>query len=179
MSLITAEVKGGIELLREQVLSEMLDMGFHASDLQELRQIPLGWLRRDATQRHGVTRFHPGVDLGSAELGPSNIRIVDLHRSLVKPEWWRYGQYVLYHEYCHCLGHPGHGRGFKALEARWRDEEARGLGKKLTDELRLSLARWIWMCPSCEKGHPRRKKSNGRFLCRICNVALRDVPGQV
>ena len=104
-----------LERLKQQVVEQMLAIGFDEDATSQLGEITLGFLRRDATQRHGVTRFHPGIDL-KGELGPKNIRRVDIHRELLAAEWRDYGAYVLYHEYCHCLGHPRHGKDFRAIE---------------------------------------------------------------
>ena len=163
-----------LEEMRDEVLVRMLDLGFHRTDIDELAKIKLGFLRRDATQRHGVTRFLPNLDL-EGKLGPTDIRKVDLHRQLLLDEWRNYGEYVLFHEYCHCLGFPNHGKEFKRLEIKWTDDSARRRGKEFTDYLRNSLANWNWFCPTCQRIHPRRNKSNGRYKCRQCDCILLDV----
>ena len=164
----------GLERLKQQVFGEMQSLGFDLDTISLLGEVTLGFLRRDATQRHGVTRFHPGVDL-KGELGPKNIRRVDLHRELLGPDWQDYGAYVLYHEYCHCLGFPGHGKDFRAIERLWRDDNSRKKGRTFTDYLRQRNSSWNWVCPTCKAIHARRKRSNGRYKCRKCDVILFDV----
>ena len=163
-----------LERLKQQVIEQMLAIGFDEEATSQLGEITLGFLRRDATQRHGVTRFHPGVDL-KGELGPENIRRVDLHRELLAAEWRDYGAYVLYHEYCHCLGHPSHGKDFRAIERLWDDDHARKMGRRFTDHLRQRNAVWNWLCPTCKAVHARRKRTNGRYKCRKCDSILVDV----
>ena len=162
-----------LEALKVDVLDRMVDLGFDKNVTGELSEIELGFLRRDATQRHGVTRFQPGIDL-KGELGPQHIRKVDLHRELITGEWWEYGAYVLFHEYCHCLGNPDHGRKFRSMESLWPDHHAKNRGAQFTDFLRRRNAKWIWCCTSCNSEHPRSKRANGRYKCRKCDTILVD-----
>jgi len=166
-----------LQELQRIVLAKMYQLDFSIDKIEELQKIPLGWLRKDATQRHGVTRFFPGVDLSEGNLLAKDVRKVDLHRALVEEKYLPYGEYVLFHEYCHCLGHAGHGAGFKSLEKMWPDRKSKELGRQLTTELRQRRAKWLWTCPSCKRSHPRRRRSNGRFLCRKCKVYLIDEQG--
>lgn len=166
-----------LQKLQHVVLTKMLQLGFTSDKLTELQKIPLGWLRKDATQRHGVTRFHPSVNLAEGYLSPKDVKTVDLHRTLVEEKYISYGEYVLFHEYCHCIGHAGHGAGFKSLEKIWPDRNSKSLGREMTDDLRQRRAKWLWTCPSCKRSHPRRRRSNGRYLCRKCKVHLIDEPG--
>jgi hypothetical protein len=62
----------------------------------------------------------------SSELGPGDVRRIDLCRTILMPEWFRIAAAVLHHEYLHALGFLGHGSEFRALERLWPDEEARG-----------------------------------------------------
>ncbi|MGA0380655.1 MAG: hypothetical protein ACO3NJ_07645, partial [Candidatus Poseidoniaceae archaeon] len=49
--------------LKDEVLDEMKAMRFESEDrLNALQSIPLAVLRRNATQRHCVTRFRRGVN---------------------------------------------------------------------------------------------------------------------
>ena len=55
-----------LEELRDFVIEVMMDMPEWAeSNVERLRNIQLGVLRKNATQRHGVTRWKRGVDLRS------------------------------------------------------------------------------------------------------------------
>ena len=57
------EAKASLIELRDAVVDIMLDMPVWANaPIEELRNIPLGVLRKNATQRHGVTRWKRGVN---------------------------------------------------------------------------------------------------------------------
>ena len=95
--------------------------------VEELQNIPLGRLRRDATRLHAVCRFQKG--LRKSEItGPNDVRCVDVHPAALTVEWQRYAAFLLYHEYLHALGFTGHDRTFRNLEALWPDEEAKKNG---------------------------------------------------
>ena len=89
-----AEQSQALERLREEVLEQMGAMSFiDEGMLNQLRQQPLGVLRKSATQRHGVTRWNRLPD------GHLEVASVELHPVLLQPEWWAYAAFVLYHEF--------------------------------------------------------------------------------
>lgn len=155
--------------MREHVLTQMSRLGL--VDLQQqnsLRKIPLGVLRKNATQRHGVTRWkRKGHDLV--------LQTVDLHPKVLTPAWADYGAFVMFHEFLHALGWRAHDANFRALEAQWPDTNAAAQGPALTTHLRLEQAAWIWHCPTCDGRFPRKERSNGRYQCRTCKVTLMDL----
>ena len=86
--------------LKEDILSQMISMGhWSEEELLPLQDIPLAVLRRNATQRHGVTRFRRGAR--ATELKIEDVETVDLHPQLLNESWNDYARFVLYHEYLH------------------------------------------------------------------------------
>ncbi len=159
-----------LEGLRLQVLEVMEELAvWQDSELKRLEEIPLGVLRKDSTQRHGVTRWKKGVDISVAQI--SNVDLIDIHPNLLNAEWWSYARFVLYHEYLHALGNIAHDSGFRNLESLWPDSVN---GKSFTERMRIEGSSWIWRCSSCGKGYHRRKRSMGRYRCRSCNCVLVD-----
>lgn len=159
-----------LEDLRNSVLETMEVLPVVAgSDFVLLRNIPLGVLRRNATQRHGVTRWERTTE------GGLDVQTVDLHPKLLSERWEPYAKFVLYHEFLHALGWRMHDATFRALEAAWPDAAARSLGPSFTYAMRAGRADWWWVCPTCEKRFPRQRRGNGKYLCRSCRTVLVDV----
>ena len=159
--------------IRDFVLEVMFDMPEWANaKVEDLRSIPLGVLRKNATQRHGVTRWKRGVDVRS--LQPKDVEVIDLHPEMLKPEWKAYSGFVLHHEYIHALGLRAHNSLFRKLEAAWPGRTASVFGVQFTEHLRREKAIWLWCCPDCKKEFPRQKRSRGNYKCRQCNTTLID-----
>jgi len=159
-----------LEVLKQRVLEVMASLSlFEASELRALQDVRLGVLRKNATQRHGVTRW----DI--LKSGCLEVESVDLHPELLHQPWRDYAEFVLYHEYLHAMGHRAHDQSFRALESLW-PSDAQNLGKAFTKAMRLNRAQWIWECPKCGQGFPRQRRGAGRFLCRTCRCVLVDVP---
>ena len=157
--------------LREDVVSTMEGLPFLAdTDLSGLHTIPLGVLRKNATQRHGVTRWR------TLPSGALSVEVVDLHPSLLKEDWEDYALFVLFHEYLHALGYRAHDVQFRSMEAQWPDSKGAMRGKAFTHERRLARAAWHWVCSTCGQRFPRQRRGGGRFLCRTCRTVLVDVP---
>ena len=159
--------------LKEYVLSQMESMPLWEQEtILPLHSIPLAVLRRNATQRHGVTRFQRGAH--SSVLKTEDVETIDLHPKLLDDAWLDYARFVLYHEYLHALGNRFHDANFRNLERYWPHAGAER-GREFTRYLRKRTATWLWVCTSCEKEYPRRRKANGRFRCRTCSTILTDV----
>ncbi|MDP6869231.1 MAG: hypothetical protein QGI21_00450 [Candidatus Poseidoniaceae archaeon] len=156
------------------VIEVMTSMGIWSKEqLTSLTKIELGVLRRNATQRHGVTRWKKGISK------PNNIEdvdIIDIHPELLTQEWTPYGAWVLHHEYIHALGYLAHDSTFRDLEKLWPSKESSIMGSKFTETLRKKKAKWFWKCPKCSKEYPRQKKGLGKYMCRHCRVPLKDIP---
>ena len=84
------EARLALEHRKDTVIDLMLDMPiWHDAPVESLRQIPLGVLRKNATQRHGVTRWRRGVDLEAMQV--SDVEVIDLHPQLLDAQWSAYG----------------------------------------------------------------------------------------
>jgi len=163
-----------LSILKENVLNQMTEMGHWGEErLSPLHSIPLAVLRRNATQRHGVTRFRRGASPNTLET--EDVETIDLHPELLTDSWNNYARFVLYHEYLHALGNRFHDSIFRDLEQKWQDSGAER-GREFTQFLRQRTATWLWTCQSCDKHYPRKRKANGRFRCRACSSILVDVP---
>jgi predicted SprT family Zn-dependent metalloprotease len=164
-----------LESIKSEVLHWMSSKPFFTNkEIQSLNTIDLGFLRRNSTQKHGVCRFHRGTDVHSATLGPNDVKCIDLHPHLLTEDWKEYGKMVLYHEFLHALGNFAHDANFRRLEGCWENQIS-DAGRTFTELMRRENATWLWVCPSCEKEHPRRKKGAGKYRCRKCNIGLNDV----
>ena len=167
------EAKANLKELRDAVVDIMLDMPVWAdAPIEELRDIPLGVLRKNATQRHGVTRWKRGVNLNQMRV--SDVDVIDLHPRLLDEEWRPYGAFVLHHEYIHALGLREHNKLFRQLEAAWPGSTAGRQGPLFTEALRRARAVWLWSCTTCGQEFPRQKPSKRRYRCRKCNTVLID-----
>lgn len=169
----TPDQKIKLEHLRSIVLDLMQDMEiWNQIDTDGLEQISLGVLRRNATQRHGVTRWKKGVDVSN--LIPSDVEEINIHPHLLDEKWNAYAAFVLHHEYIHALGFREHDKRFRYLEKSWPGSKAVKHGSEFTEFLRLKNAKWIWECKNCDKQFPRKKPSRGMYKCRDCSTILRD-----
>ena len=142
--------------------------------VNELQNIPLGRLRRDATRLHAVCRYQKGVRKSEIS-GPVDVRCVDVHPAALTNDWQRYAAFLLYHEFLHALGFAGHDKTFRNLEALWPDLKARNMGKSFGNHLHKRAAKWLWTCPQCSKEHQRTRRGRGRYRCRECQIVLIDV----
>ena len=159
--------------LKNFVLDLMLDMEvWNETNTQELNDIKLGVLRKNATQRHGVTRWKLGSDANN--LKPKDVEVINIHRELLQERWKAYAAFVLHHEYIHALGFREHNSKFRFMENQWPGNRASKHGSEFTEFLRFKNATWIWSCPKCGKDFPRKKASMGRYKCRQCDVTLKD-----
>ena len=169
----SAQQQHELDALQVEVLAEMMAIGMLDEDgRRRLDAVPLGVLRSNATQRHGVTRW--SMD-GRGHL---MVDVVELNPHLLNDNWRDYAAFVLFHEYLHVLGHRAHDRTFRALEARWPHTTAAARGKAFTHARRLARASWHWVCPTCDERYPRQRKGSGRYMCRRCKTVLKDVPSR-
>jgi predicted SprT family Zn-dependent metalloprotease len=169
----SAEANEALLELREAVIDIMRDMPiWKDAPVDELIHIPLGVLRKNATQRHGVTRWKRGVNLN--EMNIEDVEVIDLHPRLLEGAWRPYGAFVLHHEYIHALGFRAHDAKFRLLEASWPGRAASKHAHEFTEMLRRTRASWLWVCATCEKSYPRQKRSQGRYRCRACSTVLTD-----
>ena len=162
--------------LRDFVIEVMDSMEIWSKDkLTSLTEIDLGVLRKNATQRHGVTRWKKGVLKPSV---PEQVEVIDLHPRLLSEKWKPYAAWVMHHEFVHALGYTAHDSTFRSLESLWPSEKSSQMGSEFTEMLRKEKASWLWVCSTCKKEYPRQKASRGRYLCRICRTVLQDIPNK-
>ena len=103
-----------LESLRDLVIEIMLDMKIWQNyDLAPLRNVKLGLLRKNATQRPGVTRWQRGVSNDNISI--NNIETIELHPELLNQQWSAYAAFVLHHEFIHALGFRNHDALFLSL----------------------------------------------------------------
>lgn len=159
--------------LRDDVMHIMRDMpAWRDKNIDALAEIPLGVLRKNATQRHGVTRWKRGVNLN--QLTVFDVEVIDIHPLLLCAEWKAYAAFVLHHEYIHALGWRAHDSTFRALERSWPASIAADEGARFTESLRMAKAKWLWVCKTCDKSYPRQKRGNRGYKCRHCSTILLD-----
>ena len=162
-----------LDELRNLVVEIMTDMDvWQNHDLIPLFNLNLGVLRKNATQRHGVTRWKQGVSRNQLTL--ENIQTIELHPELLHQQWAAYAAFVLHHEFIHALGFREHNALFRSLEHSWPGIDAGDLGPKFTEHLRRKSAKWLWVCEGCKTEFPRKKPSNGGYRCRKCGTVLTD-----
>ena len=160
-----------LDELRNLVVEIMTDMDvWQNHDLIPLFNLNLGVLRKNATQRHGVTRWKQGVSRNQLTL--ENIQTIELHPELLHQQWAAYSAFVLHHEFIHALGFREHNTLFRSLEYSWPGIDAGDLGPKFTEHLRRKSAKWLWVCEGCKTEFPRKKPSNGGYRCRKCGTVL-------
>jgi len=153
---------------RRVVLQRMQSIDvFDKFNLSHLENIKLGVLRKNATQRHGVTRW-------SIIGGEYEVKVVELHPVLLSDEWNEYRQFVLYHEFIHCLGFRAHDATFFHYERHWPIPESKQIGSAFTLMLQQSAATHVWTCPKCQIVVYRRKQNHGKYMCKSCRVTLQS-----
>jgi predicted SprT family Zn-dependent metalloprotease len=130
-------------------------------------------LKKNATQRHGATKWQRGIS--RAQLGLEFVEVIELHPELLSGDWNAYAAFVLHHEFIHALGFLNHDSEFRHLEYSWPGVEAGVIGPDFTEFLRRRSAKWLWKCLSCSKSFPRKKPSKGKYRCRKCSTILTDV----
>lgn len=160
--------------LRVLVVEIMKDMAIWQNfDLDLLYEIPLAVLKRNATQRHGATKWQRGIS--REQLGLEFVEVIELHPELLSGDWNAYAAFVLHHEFIHALGFHNHDAEFRHLEYSWPGVEAGIIGPEFTEYLRRKSAKWLWTCSTCSKSFPRKNPSKGKYRCRNCSTILTDV----
>ena len=139
-------LNSSLEVLRFRVMGIMSQMDSLCEiNLQPLAEVPLGTLRKNATRLHGVCRYKKGIDKRRSDLSPSDVKEVALHPESLKNEWARYAEFLMFHEFLHALGYPGHDRIFRQLEAQWPDNDVKGMGIEFAKYLRQRNAKFAWI----------------------------------
>lgn len=148
---------------------------FSINEIEQLKNIKIGFLRKNSVYRHGVTRFLPTNKWNSIKANPSCVKVVDIHPLLLEKEWEIYREIIIYHEFIHCLGYIRHNKIFYKIESLWPTiSQKKSLGQEFMNKLKLKNSKWKWKCPSCEIYVLRQRKSSDRYVCRKCNCKLID-----
>ena len=166
--------------LRYNVISKMrtfVDMDnerfFSAYELSQLSKIEVSFLTKNSISRHGLTT---NLDK-SKKISPSNCK-VRLNRKLFEKKYFLYAEFVLYHEYVHCLGNFSHDKNFRQLENLWPNiSEMNSFGRQLTRELQETKSQWAWTCSKCGfivKRSSRKFRSN--YFHKECLGKLENIP---
>ena len=163
-----------LESLRDFVIEVMLSMNvWEDYDLDPLKYIQLGLLRKNATMKHGVTKWPKGVTIDDASI--HNIATIEIHPELLAQEWSAYAAFVLHHEFVHALGYKSHDSSFRKKERSWPGKGVIDMAPKFTEYLARKSANWMWVCTGCNMKIPKKNKNNGRYKCRKCLSTLVDV----
>ena len=166
--------------LRNSVISKMRSFSdvsgnriFSDDALSNLSEIKLSYLSRNSIARHGLTT---NLDK-SKRISTSNCS-VRLNRDLFQKKYQNYAEFVLFHEYVHCLGNFTHNKEFRIIENLWPNKkEMNIIGKKLTRELQESKSKWAWTCSKC--GFIIRKstrKFRTNYFRKECKGKLQNIP---
>jgi|TARA_B100001996_G_scaffold76145_1_gene56219 hypothetical protein len=146
---------------------------FNNNELLTLSKIPISYLSRNSISRHGLTT---NLDK-SMRISSDNCQ-VRLNYHLFQEGYLDYAEFVLFHEYIHCLGNFSHNKEFRILEGIWPNKkEMNILGKKLTKELQDCRSNWAWTCSKCGfivKKSTRRFRNN--YFHKECKGKLQNIP---
>tara|TARA_B100001250_G_C19421298_1_gene623309 strand:- start:6 stop:605 length:600 start_codon:yes stop_codon:yes gene_type:complete len=85
-------------------------------DLDLLNQIPLRFVRRNATRMWGYCAYKRG---SQRPMNPSKVRSIGIHPKLLHTSHLSVAMHTLYHEYLHALGYHRHDKRFRYLESLW------------------------------------------------------------
>ena len=166
--------------LRENVISKMrifVDKDnkrfFSDNELLQLSEVEVSFLSRNSISRHGLTT---NLDK-SKKLSSSNCK-VKLNKKLFEEKYFLYAEFVLFHEYIHCLGNFSHDKNFRQLETLWPNIEKMSIfGRQLTRELQENNSQWAWTCSKCGfivKRSTRKFRSN--YFHKECLGKLENIP---
>ena len=166
--------------LRYNVISKMrtfVDMDnerfFSDNELLQLSDIEVSLLSRNSISRHGLT-----TNLDKSKKLTSSNCIVRLNKKLFEKKYSQYAEFVLFHEYIHCLGNFSHDKNFRQLENLWPNiREMNTFGRQLTRELQETKSQWAWTCSKCGfivKRSSRKFRSN--YIHKECLGKLENIP---
>ena len=165
--------------LRNNVISKMTSFSdisgnriFSDTELSNLSGIELSYLSRNSVSRHGLTTNSDK----SKRISISNCS-VRLNRNLFHEDYLDYAEFVLFHEYIHCLGNFTHNKEFRMIENLWPNKkEMNIIGKRLTKELQDRNSKWAWTCSKCGfivRRSTRKFRSN--YFHKECTGKLQNI----
>ena len=116
---MSKSVNFDINKLRNIVISKMkffIDISGHRifsdDDLSILSEIKVSYLSRNSISRHGLT-----TNLDKSKRMSNSNCLVRLNRNLFQENYLSYAEFVLFHEYIHCLGNFTHNKEFRLIES--------------------------------------------------------------
>ena len=146
---------------------------FSENELLQLTEIEVSFLSRNSISRHGLT-----TNLDKSKRISNDNCSVRLNRNLFQEEYIDYAEFVLFHEYIHCLGNFTHNKDFRLIENLWPNKKQMNLiGKKLTRELQNINSKWAWTCSKCGfiiRKSTRKFRSN--YFHKECKGKLENIP---
>ena len=177
---MSKSVNFDINKLRNIVISKMrffTDISGHRifsdDDLSILSKIKVSYLSRNSISRHGLT-----TNLDKSKRMSNSNCLVRLNRNLFQENYLSYAEFVLFHEYIHCLGNFTHNKEFRLIESLWPNKKEMNLiGKELTKELQDSKSKWAWTCSKCGfivRKSTRKFRSN--YFHKECKGKLQNIP---
>ena len=146
---------------------------FSDNELLQLSKIEISFLSENSISRHGLT-----TNLDKLEKISSTNCIVKMNRKLLDEKYLQYAEFVLFHEYIHCLGNFSHDKNFRQLENLWPEKKQMNIiGRQLTRDLQKIKAKWAWTCSKCGfvvKRSSRKFRSN--YFHKECLGKLENIP---
>ena len=107
----------GLLALPSKVIPIMKQINeFQDFDIEPLKQIPLRFVRRNATRMWGYCAYKKG---SQKPMDPSKVRSIGIHPKLLHASHLPVAIHTLYHEYLHALGYHRHDKRFRYLESLW------------------------------------------------------------
>ena len=143
--------------------------------LNDLKKVPLGFLRDKSVHRHGICRYN-SKDSHSEWDCTKHVEIVKIHPLAITDKWIHYGNHVIYHEFLHALGFSNHGKEFRRLEALWPYHEASKLDTLFTELLLKQHHNWVLSCTDCDFISYTVNEPRSCFICRKCRTRLEINP---
>ena len=96
------------------VMKEITELDSY--NLEALHQIPLRFVRRNATRMWGYCAYKKGTQ---RPMNPSKVKSIGIHPKLLHKSHLPVAMHTLYHEYLHALGYHRHDKRFRYLESLW------------------------------------------------------------
>ena len=151
-----SELKNNVIIKMKNFIDNKDERIFSDTQISKLTKIQICFLSNNSISRHGLTT---NLDK-TKKISPDNCQ-VKLNRNLLQKEYLKYAEFVLFHEYLHCLGNFSHDKNFRQLENIWPEKKKmNAIGKELTRDL-------------------QEKNLNGLGLVQNVDTSLSVVPGNL
>ena len=105
-----SELKNNVIIKMENFTDSKDERFFSDTQISKLTKIQISFLSNNSISRHGLTT---NLDK-TQKISPDNCQ-VKLNRNLLQKEYLKYAEFVLFHEYLHCLGNFSHDKNFRQL----------------------------------------------------------------